>query len=549
MNPGLRLLALRLARGRVRRIARRVRTVRGALGVGGVALFLLLFAGLQVWRAMDPQMRGAAPSPQSLRTLVPALVTVLTVIAAVSERGLYFTPAEIGFLFPAPVGRRELLLYNLATRLGVQVLSGLWVSIYTVFYAPLPAAGFAAVMLGFVFMYVAAQALALGATAVEAYLSPVARRVVRAALIAGVLLVVASAALSAAPGSTGHRFRAVLESPVVRAVSIVARPFGELFAARTAGAALAWGLAAAGMVVLATALVLSFDVAYTERSLAVGQRVQKRLSRMLSTRGEGGGEGAAAPPPRFRVRAPRVPLPGRAGPLAWRQLTELLRTPRALVSPLVFGGVWLVAMFGGIRASGGDVEAAQTSVLTTALLMPVIFGNPLPFDFRRDLDRMAFLRSLPLRPLAVAVGQLFPAAVCFALFEVLVLLGAAALTGAVPGGWIVAAAMLALPVAWCTAALENLLFLWMPYRVGPDGRAGAQFLGKALLLMVMKLLALTVLAAAGFGTWWAMRMVTSSNPIALAAAALAMAVPCLPLTWLVGRTFARFDLTRAAAAP
>ena len=50
---------------------------------------------------------------------------VLTVIAAVSERGLYFSPAEIGFLFPAPVGRRELLLYNLVTRLGVQVLSGI----------------------------------------------------------------------------------------------------------------------------------------------------------------------------------------------------------------------------------------------------------------------------------------------------------------------------------------------------------------------------------------------------------------------------------------
>ncbi|HEX8243112.1 MAG TPA: putative ABC exporter domain-containing protein, partial [Longimicrobium sp.] len=273
MNPGLRLLALRLARGRVRRIARRMRTVRGALGVGGVALFLLLFTGLQVWRAVDPEMRDSSPSPESLRTLVPALVTVLTIIAAVSERGLYFTPAEIGFLFPAPVGRRELLLYNLATRLGVQVLSGLWVSLYTVFYAPLPAAGFAAVMVAFVFMYVAAQALALGATAAEAYLSPAARRVVRTALIAGVLLVVASAALSAAPGSTGSRFRAVLDSPVVRAISIVARPFGELFAAGTAGAALAWGMASGGMVALAVALVLAFDVAYTERSLAVGQRV------------------------------------------------------------------------------------------------------------------------------------------------------------------------------------------------------------------------------------------------------------------------------------
>jgi len=548
VNPGLRLLAWRLARGRVRLVGRRLRTVRGALAVVATVLFLAAFAALQVWRATAPGMRGGDPSPQTLRTFVPALVTVLTIIAAVSERGLYFSPAEIGFLFPAPVGRRELLLYNLWTRLGVQVLSGLWVSVYTIGYAPIAAAGFAAVMLAFVFMYVAAQALALGATALEAYLSPLVRRLVRTAAIAGVLVIVASAALGAAPGTAGQRFRVVLESPAVRAVSLVARPFGELFAATTAGSALGWGVASAALVALAAMLVLSFDVAYTERSLAVGQRMQRRLSRMLSARGDGD-DAAAGPPPRFRLRAPRLPLPGRAGPLAWRQMTELLRTPRALISPLVFGAVWLVAMFGGIHASEGDTGAVQTSVLTTALLMPVIFGNPLPFDFRRDLDRLPYLRSLPLRPIAVAMGQIFPAALFFALFELVVLLGAAALTGAVPAGWIVAAVALVLPVAWCTAALENLLFLWMPYRVGPDGRAGAQFLGKALLLMLMKLVTLGIVGVLGFAAWYGLRLLGAPGLLAVAAAALAMSIPCFPLTWWVGRTFARFDLTRAAAAP
>jgi ABC-2 type transport system permease protein len=547
VNPGLRLLAWRLARGRVRLIGRRLRTVRGALAVVATVLFLVAFAALQVWRATSPGMRGGDPSPQTLRTFVPALVTVLTIIAAVSERGLYFSPAEIGFLFPAPVGRRELLLYNLWTRLGVQVLSGLWVSVYTIGYAPIPAAGFVAVMLAFVFMYVAAQAVALGATALESYLSPLVRRLVRTAAIAGVLVIVASAALGAAPGTAGQRFRVVLESPVVRAVSLVARPFGELFAATTAGSALGWGLASIALVVLAAMLVLSFDVAYTERSLAVGARMQRRLSRTLSMRGDGN-DAAAGPPPRFRLRGPRI-LPGRAGTLAWRQMTELLRTPRALISPLVFGAVWLVAMFGGIHASEGDTGAMQTSVLTTALLMPVIFGNPLPFDFRRDLDRLPYLRSLPLRPISVAMGQIFPAALFFAVFELMVLLGAAALTGAVPAGWIVAAVALVLPVAWCTAALENLLFLWMPYRVGADGRAGAQFLGKALLLMLMKLVTLGVVGFLGFAAWYGLRLLGAPSLLTVAAAALAMFIPCLPLTWWVGRTFARFDLTRAASTP
>lgn len=547
MNPGLRLLAVRLARGRLRLLARRMRTVRGAIGIGATALFLVGFAGLQLWGARETGPR-ALPAPETMRTLVPALVTVLTLIAAVGERGLYFTPAETGFLFPAPIERRDLLLYNLLTRMGVQVLSGLWVSLFTVRLAPLPYAGFAAVMLAFIFMYVAAQALSLGAAAAEAFLTPVVKAAVRVALVAAVLLVAASAALSAAPGTAGERFRSLLESPAVRALSLPARPLGELYAATTAGAALGWGAACVALLAATVGLVLSFDVAFTERSLAVGERVQRRLSRVRASRG-GTDERAARHRSRWRPRAPRVPLPGRAGPLAWRQSTELLRTPRALIGPLVFGAVWLVAMFGGVRAAEGDAEAGRTSLLATALLMPVLFGNPVPFDFRRDLDRLAYLRSLPLRPTAVATGQLFPAALFFALFELLVLLGASLLTGgSVPAAWVGVAAVLVMPVAWGAAAVENLLFLVLPYRVGPDGRAGAQFLGKALLLMILKVVTLAVLAAVGFAAWWGVRMLGGPMALAVAAAAGVMCIPCIPLTWLVGRVFARFDLTRDAPA-
>lgn len=545
MNSGLRLLALRLMRGRLRLIGRRMRTVRGAFAIVATVLFLLGFAALQLWRAMDPGMRAAGPSPETLRTLVPAMVTVLALVAAVSERGLYFTPPETGFLFPAPVSRRELLLYNLWTRLGVQVLSGIWVSLFSAGYAPLPAAGVAAVMLSFVFMYVAAQALALGAAAAEAYLTPTLRRVVRAALIAIVLLVAASAAMSAAPGTAGERFGALLESPAVRVISLPARPLGELFAATSTAAALGWGIVSAMLIAATVALVLSFDVAFTERSLTVGKRVQQRLSRLLST--DPGAEGVERKS-RFRPRAPRLPLPVGAATLAWRQSTELLRTPRALISPLVFGGVWLVAMFGGMRAAEGDPDAGRTSAIATALLMPIIFGNPLPFDFRRDLDRLPYLRSLPLRPFSIAVGELFTAAVFFSVFEMLVLAGAALLTGSIPAGWLGAAAVLVLPVAWGASAVENLLFLLLPYRVGPDGRAGAQFLGKALLLVALKTLTLALLTAIGFGAWWGMRLLTSSDVASIAAAAVAMALPSIPLTWLVGRMFARFDLTRDAPA-
>ncbi|HYH82587.1 MAG TPA: hypothetical protein VEX86_22540, partial [Longimicrobium sp.] len=345
----------------------------------------------------------------------------------------------------------------------------------------------------------------------------------------------------------GGRFRAVLEAPPVRAVSTVARPIAELFAATTAGGALLWGAASLGLIAACVALVLSFDVAYTERSLAVGTRVQARLRRLRSALPAAGDDAAPATSPRFRLAAPRRLLPGRAGALAWRQLTELVRTPRAMLTPLIVGGAWVVAMFGGSRAAQGDPVALQATVLSSGLILPIVFGNPLPFDFRRDLDRIAFLRSLPLSPLSVAAGQVFPAALSFAVFEMMVLLATAALTRVVPPAWIAIAALLVMPVAWAAAAVENLMFLLMPYRVGNDGRAGAQFLGKALLLMVLKLVTLVVLAVAGGAAWFAVRWATDAAWLAIVAAALAMTLPCLPLTWLVGRAFERFDFTHDAS--
>jgi hypothetical protein len=549
VNPGLLLLALRLARGRVRLLTRRMRTVRGVLGIGGTALFLVLVAGLQVWTAAGPTLRTAPPAPETLRATVPAMVVVLTLLAAVSERGLYFSPAETGFLFPAPVSRRELLVYNLVTRLGVQVLSALWVAVFTLRYAPHVASGLAGVVLGFVFIYVAAQALSLGTTAVEAYFSPAVRRIVRAGAIGGLLLVAVSAAMRAAPGGgPGGRLRAVLDAPAVRAVSVVARPIAELFAATTLQGALLWGAASLATVAAGVALVLSFDVAFAERSLAVGRRVQARLRRLRSSVPAAGDDAAPATSPRFRLSAPRRLLPGRAGALAWRQLTELVRTPRAMLTPLLVGGAWVVAMFGGAKAAAGDPIALQATVLSSGLILPIVFGNPLPFDFRRDLDRIAFLRSLPLSPWAVAAGQVFPAALSFGVFEMLVLLATAALTHVVPAWWIGVAAVLVPPVAWAAAAVENLMFLLMPYRVGSDGRAGAQFLGKALLLMMLKLLTLALLGAAGAAAWLGVRWVTGAPWLAVVAAALAMMLPCLPLTWLVGRAFVRFDFTHDASA-
>ncbi len=195
MNAGLVFLLRRGAWGRARQVGRRLRTVKGALSFGAAFLFLGAIAATQIWAGTLPETRAVtAAAADDLRSVVPPILVVLTVLGFVTGRALYFTPAEVDFLFPAPVRRRELLVYNLASRLGMQVLSALWTGLFVLRYAPSWGYGLAALVLAFVFMYVTAQAMGLAATAAETYLSPGARRLARGGLIVALFVFVARAA-------------------------------------------------------------------------------------------------------------------------------------------------------------------------------------------------------------------------------------------------------------------------------------------------------------------------------------------------------------------
>ena len=63
----------------------------------------------------------------------------------------------------------------------------------------------------------------------------------------------------------------------------------------------------------------------------------------------------------------------------------------------------------------------------------------------------------------------------------------------------------------------------------------------------LKVLTLGLLVLIGGVAWWGVRRVTGSAALAVAVGAAMMAVPSIPLTWLLGVTFARFDLTTDSA--
>ncbi|TWT82220.1 hypothetical protein CA13_36810 [Planctomycetes bacterium CA13] len=120
--------------------------------------------------------------------------------------------------------------------------------------------------------------------------------------------------------------------------------------------------------------------------------------------------------------------------------------------------------------------------LCTMLLAP----PALRLDFRRDLLRMQLLKSLPVRPLSMVMGQLsIPIAITWG-FQFLTITIAAMVVQTGFQQWLLWTAMMA-ALAVFTFAVENALFLAYPHHPHQQGlsmmiRAKLTFLGKATLI-------------------------------------------------------------------
>ncbi|TWU48919.1 hypothetical protein Poly51_48230 [Rubripirellula tenax] len=133
--------------------------------------------------------------------------------------------------------------------------------------------------------------------------------------------------------------------------------------------------------------------------------------------------------------------------------------------------------------------------LCTVLLAP----PALRIDFRRDLRRMLLLRSLPVRPMSMVLGQLLIPVMITCTFQCFTIAVAAAFT--LPG-WssVVMWTGMLTALSLFTFATENALFLAFPHHEHTEGvammvRAKLTFIGKAAVLLA----SLMMLAAwAGF---------------------------------------------------
>lgn len=544
MSRALWLLLGLQMRGWVRYVGRSLRTVRGALlaAVGGGVLGVWLLAVLAA-----PAEAGGL-KPEDVRRYGPALLVlycIVNVVFSSHERAVYFTPAEVQFLFPGPFGRRERLGYKILLTTLVSVPATLFMgAVLRVRHGWAPA-----VLLGLLltsaFMQLFTMALGLLANAAGEQLYGRGRKLVVAVVVALAAVILVQARGPGADWDLRQLGEETFRTEAWRVVSSPLRSFFDVMLARQSDVEVLTRLAVALAVLAAmVAVIFSLDARYEEAAAANSARIYAKLQRM---RGRAVTvEGAATKPTKARWAVPTLPYWGGAGPIFWRQLTAALRGLGRLIWVLLILGVLLAGPVFGSGA-GGRPETLWGMLIGVGAWLALFLTSLVPYDFRGDIDRLGALKALPIRPWRLALGQLLTPTL---LLTAMLWLGLAAALAAAPQEWDKLLLVMAFvpAVTFVIVGLENLLFLLFPVRVMAATPGDFQALGRNVLLAMGKLLGLAGVGAVAAAAGVIVGLITGSPAAGAAAAWPVVALAGAVLVPACGLAFTWFDVGRDTPA-
>jgi hypothetical protein len=286
------------------------------------------------------------------------------------------------------------------------------------------------------------------------------------------------------------------------------------------------------------ALAVRLDADYLETAVRVSQKLQERKRRVMS-------EGLFALQSKSAVRSVRLRQPpwlGGVGPLAWRQAIQLFRGGRRM---LLLAGIAAVAI--GLSFAFGMGQHKQFSTILPHLVIGIsayvtfLFSAQIPAGFRGDYGRLDLLKSLPIRPAAMACGQTLVAALILTIGQWLLFAAAAALAPHAAGELLVAG-LFAPHFNWLLFATEDFLFLLYPSPLATAGSEGFFRMGRVMLSMLTKALVLGVCGVAAAIPAAIVYLLTASMPAAWLTAWLVLLVPAAIILLLLGWAFRRCDV-------
>jgi hypothetical protein len=428
-HPAIILLLRLQSRGRRRRMWQRScqpRRLALSAVAGVLAIIWLGNAAMTVW------LREAA-SAETLNALL-SLGLVLYAVWHLAKAAFFhpespfeWSPAERDVLAMLPWHSRDLVAYQIAS---VTVTTTLKTGLLTLLLlpdlrcVPLAMAGLLLAMMMLEMLRMAIDIATWGMSR-AAYLAY--RIGVVTALIAGgfaVGNVVYREATRVGQINIGEglldRFLDVLlqsNTSVFAYAALPFKPFIDLIVADTITAAkLGLATAALGSLLLFAAGVIAL---FTVTARRVADRERRSYSVAFTLRVKNSSQReTTANVAEIRRSLRRIPHWCGAGAVAWRQLIGARRSWGSLLTAMIAPAVLACAPCFVIEdAHIALLATAGTLAFYTFLLLP----TAVRFDFRRDLDRMAMLKSLPISPAATVIGQTITPILIATVFQAVVL--------------------------------------------------------------------------------------------------------------------------------
>lgn len=548
---------------------RRLREPRYLIGaIAGAAYFwFFLFR-----RSMAAHNSGSNPKLLIMKTLsvspvvadCAAVILLLLMITAwalpADSGGLEFTETEIAFLFPAPLRRRDILLYKIVRAQPQALFSALIMTVLGWWRNGL-----------FVGVWSAISVLGVYFTLVS--LGRARLRLMHVgflARLAGVAAIVASLVWIAKRELSTINFRTLKNAPqVMNALSV---PFHKplirtiLFVPRLiASAAIPPSFAMLAIsvpIVLALGVGFFFvaaglNVSFEEASIAASQ---KKANRQQRVRGQRAGTFVM-----FR-RAPAPFKLGETGPIetavVWKNMIALVRNSIAWV--VVFAAVMAFMLGVALWSRETTAYTAIGSMLMfMACFFPLMGPNVFTNDLRLDMPRLEVLKSYPITGERLIAAEIASPLLVISILEMLFATSASIMMGlgdankwtkfiATPQ-FIVAVLLLTLPICAVQLVIRNAIPVLFPAWAmrSKDEPRGFVAMGQRIITLAGNVFVLAVAlipAAIVFlpSIWLAFKFF-AGNPAFVAVATMPAVAVLLTEVWLgikaLGAQFEKLDIT------
>ena len=485
------------------------------------------------------------PPLERIRRLAPLglfAFTIASLLFSVGEQALYYSPAEVAFLFAGPYRKRQILAYKLFTTVMLCLVSSLFFTLMSSMVSPRLISAFVGSFLVILFLQMLQMVVGLAANTLGALAWSRGRRLILVGLV--VLAGLAVVSVGRGLGGVGplEALQRVERSAPIQAILTPFRWFVQAFTAERVFPDLIRGAALGLMVdVVLIGLVFALDASYLEAASASSAKRYAKLRRVTAGGGSVRSTGTRKMG-RFRFRPPNPPWWGGVGPNFWRQMTGALGDPGRLIGVVVMLSATPIVMIAIVPKNPNSAESMPFVCMGMIAWMSIILSVLIPFDFRGDVDVMEELKSLPIPADRLALGQLLTptliatATQAIAMIAVIVGLGGPRFVA----WWFLA---FLLPVNFLFYAIENLLFLWYPSRV-VAGQFDIMAVGRQVLMMLAKMIGLAVgsglAALVGVIVYFAAGREPGRSLLAAWIALVAVALAILPL---VGQAFRKFDVT------